>query len=192
MRPLTPLPVHVSASVEWRSTEWKHVGRFRGSREIEVEAKRDGKPVWLPQRYVLIVVRKGEARYEFTYPMGAVISPDGLGQDRAMRALVIHGMRLDVSRHQTLPADVNAAHNRARIRVKAIVRMYREAMSQLPVSRPRKVAKRKPTKIAPTWRLTPSAQRPMPPLASATAGHSVAAKRLTSSASGGESVNSRP
>lgn len=141
MRHLALLPVSVSASVEWRSTEWKHVGRFRGSREIEVEAKRDGKPVWLPQRYILIVVRKGEARYEFTYSMGAVIGPVSLDPDHAMRALSIHGMSIDVSRCQKLPADVEAAHNRARLRVKAILRMNRDALSQLPVSRPRKVAK---------------------------------------------------
>ncbi len=138
---MTPLPVYVSASVEWRSTEWKHVGRFRGSREIEVEAKRGGKPVWLAQRWVSIVVQKGEAQYEFTYSMGAAIGPVSLDPDHAMRALLIHGMSIDVSRCQKLPADVEAAHNRARLRVKAILRMNRDALSQLPVSRPRKVAK---------------------------------------------------
>ncbi len=141
MQALTLLPVSVYASVEWRSTEWKHVGRFRGSREIEVEAKRDGKPVWLPQRYVSVVVQKGEARYVFTYPMGAVIGPNGLGPDSAMRTLAIHGMRLDVPRYEKLPADVEVAHARSRLRVKAILRMNREALSHLPVSRPRKVAK---------------------------------------------------
>lgn len=120
---------------EWRATEWKRVGRFRGSKDIEVECKDEhGKPCFKAVRFVKFRIQKGEAVYCFTHVFGDLT-------DTAWRTVEIHGVCLDVGSYQELPADVMAQYNRARIRVRALLRMYRAAVALLPTIRYRKVVK---------------------------------------------------
>ena len=117
--------VTVTGRTEWSSTTWKTVYRFRGSRQQEVKVRdKKGKPA-MSARYLVniwIVCADGVS-YQFTHDL------DMNGEVGCY--MHVHGMRVPLSSYN-LPVNVSAAHKRARLRVKACLRIMQRDVASMP------------------------------------------------------------
>lgn len=130
--PIVAKVVAVGAT-EWHATDWKTIGRFRGTTQKEVAVKDDsGKPAYRATRSISFwICCKGGVSYRF--------DNDATFRGSPYIRIYIHGtwFRLHHWDEDKIPATVREAYDRSVRRTKVCLRIMRVEFAALPRFRPR-------------------------------------------------------
>jgi len=129
----------IAGRTDWSSRTYKTVGRFHGSRTMEVAVKDErGKPALLAERSVVIVIVCPDgARYRFTSRLEDFMREHIGDNMNPACTLVLHGMKHPLSvRYEKVPPFILEAYRSASRPLRAIFRYCGAALRALPKFRP--------------------------------------------------------